>query len=254
MSTNTSLFQMFSLVQDLPKLIPDDLNRLVILTEDLLLKHDHFINRSYVVQEVFLRCVTCLWLQLDDLQYSSVSQLYTLILKSVSKVIQPHAIGRSKYLESAVLFLLSVSLKAQKDFSTALYDIMKSQTHCRAVFDTLNFILSKKPIEYCDSLEKLKNNKYWDRKVLLDQLMSNESLVELVCQQCAVKDSLIDTKFLVLSNFTAALLKYYEKYELFHIFIARLCLVERDTTITNGLLCIKEYLSYSVSIKINSSF
>lgn len=240
---------MFSLVQDLPKLLLDDLNRLVILTEDLLLEHDHFINHSYVVQEVFLRCITCLWLQLDDLQYNSIRQLYTLILKSVSKLIQPHPIGRSKYLESAVFFLFSVSIKAQKDFSTALYDIMKNETHCRTVFDTLNFILSEMPIEYCDHLEKLKNIKYWDHKVLLDQLMSNKSLIEIVCQQCAIEDSLIDIKLLVLSNFTAALLKYYEKYELIHIFIVRLCYINRDTAIANGILCIKEYLNYSVSKK-----
>jgi len=239
---------MFSLVENLPKLALDDLHKLVTLTEDFLLKHDRFTDRSCVVQEVFLRCITCLWLQLDDLQYNSVKPLYTSTLESITQLVQSNAIGHSKYLESATLFLFSVSIKAKTDFSAIVSNILENEIHCGITFEILNVILSEKqPVEFCDGLEYFKNLKYWDRKVLVDQLMANKSLIELICKQCTITDSLIEIKYVVLSNFTLALRVYFDTYESIDHFISKAFNLRRDAEITHALLCINRHLCNLVS-------
>lgn len=241
---------MFSLVENIPKLEFYDLSKLVTLTEALLLKYNQFTNCSYVVQEVFLRCITCLWLQLEDLQYNSVENLYTLTLESIIKLDESNAIGRSKYLESATLFLFSISLKAKTDFSTIVSMLLKNKIHCETTFGVLSIILSEKPVGFCDHLEKLKSLKYWDRKVLMDQLMTNKSLMDLVCQQCTIIDSLTDIKYLVLSNFIPALHKYFKTYESIDHFISKVFTLRRNTEIAQALSCINKYLCHLVSNKI----
>lgn len=236
---------MFSLVENLPKLEKHDLNKLVTLTEGLLARHDHFMNCSYVVQEVFLRCITCLWLQLDDLNYNSVQHLYAVTLESFN-TFPPNGIGQSKYFESATLFLLSVSLKAQTEFSVAVYDIMKNKIHCETAFEILSIILSEKTIECCYGLEKYKDL-CSNREVIIDQLMSNRDLIELVCQLCTKIDTIIDIKYSVLSNFKPALVAYFKTYESTHNFIAKVCDLRRDTEIAQALICINKHLSNLVS-------
>lgn len=241
---------MFSLVENLPKLEFDDINKLVTLTKNLLLKYNKFTNCSYVVQEVFLKCITCLWLQLDELQYDVVENLYMLTIESITKLDKFNAIGRSKYLESASLFLFSISIKAKTDFSTIVATILKNKINCETTFRILSIILSEKPVELCDNLEKLKSIKYWNRNVLLDQLMTNKSLMELVCRQCTIIDSLSDIKYLVLSNFIPALHMYFKMYESIDHFISKVFTLRRDTEIAQALLCINGYLYHLVSIKI----
>lgn len=240
---------MFSLIENLPKLAPDDLNKLVTLTENFLIISDRFIGCSYVVQEVFLRCISSLWLQLDDLQYNSVQPLYTLILESITKCVQSNAIGRSKYLESATLFLFSISIKAKLDFSVVVINILKNEVHCATMFEILNVILSEKPAEFCNSLEYFKTLKCWDHKVLMDQLTANESLINLFCKQCTVTDSFIDYKYLVLSNFTLALRSYFNAYESIDHFISKVVSLRRDTEIAHALICINRHLCNLVSNK-----
>lgn len=236
---------MFSLVENLPKLENYDLNKLVTLTEGLLTKYDHFVNCSYVVQEIFLRCITRLWLQLDDMHYNSVQHLYAITLESFNKF-PPNAIGQSKYFESATLFLLSVSLKARTEFSVAVYNIMKNKIHCETVFEILNIILSKKSIGYCYGLEKYKDL-CSNRKIIIDQLMANKDLIELVCQECTKVDILIDIKYSVLSNFIPALSRYFETYESIDDFISKVNSLRRDTEIAQALICINKHLSNLVS-------
>jgi len=239
---------MFSLVKNLPKL--DDFDKLVSLTEDLIRNYNQFINCSYIVQEVFLRCITCLWLQLDDVQYNdSVKQFCTLTLESITKLVQTNAIGRSKYLESATLLLFAISLKAQTDFSITVYNIMNNNVHCETVFKILGVILSEKPLEFCDDLDDFKNL-YWDRKVLKDQLMANKSLMELVCQQCTIVDTSIDMKYSVLSKFTPVLRMYFKRYHSIDNFISKLFNLKRDSEIAQALSCINGYLYSQVSNNI----
>jgi len=240
---------MFSLVDNLPKLQHEDLNKLVVLTEVILKKYDQFTNCSYVVQEIFIRCITCLWLQLDDLEYNSVKHLYILILKSITELDQLNTIGQSKYLESAILFLFSICIKAQTDFSMVVYNIMKNKIYCKTIFEILNLILSKNPVDFCDNLEKYKSGKYWDQKILMDQLTTNTNIIELFCQQCTTIDSLIDMKYLVLSNFTPALHIYFTMYVSIDCFISKLSNLRRDTEIAYALLCINNHLCNLVSFK-----
>jgi len=242
---------MFSLVKNLPKLALDDFDKLVSLTEDLIMNYDQFTNCSFIVQEVFLRCITCLWLQLDNLQYNdSVKQFCTLVLESITKSVQTKAIGQSKYLESATLLLFAISLKAQTDFSIVVYNIMNNTVHCETVFKILGIILSEKPVEICDDLNHFKNL-YWDRKVLANQLIANKSLMELVCQQCTLIDSSIDMKYFVLSKFTSVLDIYFKMYDSIDNFISKLFNTRKDSEIAQALLCINEYLYTQVSnIKI----
>lgn len=241
---------MFSLVENLPKLEVEDLHKLVTLTEDILTNYDRFTNCSLVVQEVFLRCITCLWLQLDDLKYDSIKHVYTSTLESITKLDQCNNVGRSKYLESAVLFLFSISLKVQIDFSKILHNIIESKIHCRTAFEALSIILSEKSIEFCDHLEKFKHFKYWNRQVLMDQLTTNSGLIELICQQCSVSDSLIDVKYLVLSSFTPALMMFFEKYVSIDDYISKLCNLRKDSEIVHSLFCINGYMCKLVSDKI----
>lgn len=241
---------MFSLVENLPKLEFYDINKLVTLTENLLLKYNQFTNCSYVVQEVFLKCITCLWLQLDELRYDCVENLYILTLESITKLDECNAIGRSKYLESASLFLFSISIKAKTDFSAIVSTILKTKIHCKTAFGILSIILSENSVELCDNLEKLKSLKYWNRKFLLDQLMANKSLMELICQQCTIIDSLSDIKYLVLSNFIPALHMYFKMYESIDHFISKVFTFRRDTEIAHALLCINGYICELVSGKI----
>lgn len=236
---------MFSLVENLPKLANHDLNKLVTLTEGLLSKYDQFMNCSYVVQEVFLRCITSLWLQLDDLLYNSVVYLQKVTLESFTKF-PPNAIGQSKYFESATLFLLSFSLKAQTEFSVAVYNIMKNKIHCVTAFEILNIILSGKPIEFCYGLEKYKDL-YLYHEIIIEQLLANTDLIELVCQQCTIVDTLIDIKYSVLSNFTPALHTYFKTYESIEDFISKVYSLRRDTEIAQALICINKYLNNLVS-------
>jgi len=239
---------MFSLVKNLPKL--DDFNKLVSLTEDLIINYNQFINCSYIVQEVFLRCITCLWLQLDDVHYNdSVKKFCTLTLESITKLVQSNAIGRSKYLESATLLLFAISVKAQTDFSIVVYSIMNNKVHCETIFKILGVILSENPVEFCDDLDEFKNL-CWDRKLLTDQLMTNKSLMELVCQQCTIIDSSIDMKYLVLSKFTPVLHTYFKTYDSIDYFISKLFNVRRDSEIAHALSCIHGYLYSQVSNKI----
>jgi len=244
---------MFSLVKNLPRL--DDFNKLISLTEDLIKSYDQFISCSYVVQEVFLRCITCLWLQLDDVQYNnSVKQFCTLTLESITKLVQSNTIGRSKYLESATLLLFAISLKAQTDFSMVMYSIMNNKVHCGTVFKILGVILSENPVEeFYDDFDYFKNL-YWDRKVLADQLMDNKSLMELVCQQCTIVDTSIDTKYLVLSKFTPVLHMYFETYESIDYFVSKLFNMRRDSEIAQALSCINGYLYSQVSNKTSIFF
>jgi len=239
---------MFSLVKNLPRL--DNFNKLVSLTEDLINNYDQFINCSYIVQEVFLRCITCLWIQLDDMQYNnSVKQFCTLTSESITKLVQSNAIGRSKYLESATLLLFAISLKAQSDFSIVIYNIMNNNVHCETVFKILGVILSENPVEFCDDFDNFKNL-YWDRKVLTDQLMDNKSLMELVCQQCTIVDTSIDMKYLVLSKFIPVLHMYFKTYESIDYFVSKLFNLRRDSEIAQALSCINGYLYSQVSNKI----
>lgn len=238
---------MFSLIKNLPKLSSNDLNKLVTLTEDFLMKYNQFTDRSYVVQEVFLRCVMYLWLQLDDLQYNSVEPLYASTLESITRLTRSNAIGRSKYIESATLFLFSVRVKAKTNFSLVISDILENKIHCRIIFEILSIILSEKPIKFCDSLEHFKNFKFWDRKVLTEQLMANKRLIELICKQCTVTDSLIDIKYFVLSVFTPALRAYFNVYESINHFISNVFHLRRDTEIAHALLCINGHLCNLVS-------
>lgn len=239
---------MFSLVKNLPKL--DNFEKLVSLTEDLIINYNQFINCSYIVQEVFLRCITCLWLQLDDVQYNdSVKQFCTLTLESITKLVQTNAIGRSKYLESATLLLFAISLKAQTDFSIVVYNIMINKVHCETIFKILGVILSEKPLEFYDDLDNFKNL-CWDRKVLTDQFMANKSLMELVCQQCTIVDTSIDMKYLVLSKFTPVLHMYFKRYDSIDNFISKLFNIRRDSEIAQALSCINGYLYSLVSNKI----
>ncbi|KAE9528149.1 hypothetical protein AGLY_012571 [Aphis glycines] len=236
------LLQIFSLVKNLPKLESNDLDKLVSLTEDLITNYDQFTNCSFIVQEVFLRCITCLWLQLDNVQYNdSVEQFCTLILESVKKLVQIKAIGQSKYLESATLLLFAISLKAQTDFSIVVYNIMNNTVHCETIFKIISIILSENPDKICDDLDNFKNL-YWDRKVLADQLMANKSLMNLVCEQCTLIDSSIDMKYLVLSKFPSVLHMYFNMYDSIDNFISKLFNIRRDSEIAQALLCINGYL------------
>jgi len=239
---------MFSLVKNLPKL--DNFEKLVSLTEDLIKNYNQVINCSYIVQEVFLRCITCLWLQLDDVQYNdSVKQFCTHMLESITKLVQTKTIGRTKYLESAILLLFAISLKAQTDFSIVVYNIMINKVHCETIFKIVGVILSDKPLEFYDDLDIFKNL-YWDRKVLTDQFMANKSLMELVCQQCTIVDTSIDMKYLVLSKFSPVLHMYFKKYDSIDNFISKLFNIRRDSEISQALSCINGYLYSQVSNKI----
>lgn len=238
------------MVESLPKLVLDDLNKLAVLTKIFIRKYDHFTNCSYVVQEIFLRCITCLWLQLDKLQYSTVEPIYKLTLNKITKQFISKDIGLSKYLESATLFLFSISLKAQTDFSKVVYNIMHSKIYCKTIFEILSIILSEKPIKFCDNLEKYMSNKYWNREHLMNQLLANRNLIELVCQECTIIDSLIYMKYLVLSNFTPALNEYFKVYESIDDFISKMFYFRRDIEISQALLCINRYLHTLVSIEI----
>uniref|UniRef100_A0A2H8TRY6 tRNA (32-2'-O)-methyltransferase regulator THADA n=2 Tax=Melanaphis sacchari TaxID=742174 RepID=A0A2H8TRY6_9HEMI len=241
-TTHGLLLQMLSLVKNLPKLVLDDLDKLVSLTKDLITNYDQFTNCSLIVQEVFLKCITCLWLQLDNIQYNdSVKQFCALVLESIKKLVQTKAIGQSKYLESATLLLFAISLKAQTDFSIVVYNIMNNRVHCETVFKILGIILSEKPVEICDDLDNFKNL-YWDRKVLADQLMANKSLMEIICQQCTLIDSSIDMKYLVLSKLTSVLHMYFRMYDSIDNFISKLFNIRRDSEIAQALLCINGYL------------
>jgi len=126
---------------------------------------------------------------------------------------------------------------------------MNNNVHCETVFKILGFILSEKPLEFCDDLDNFKNL-YWDRKVLMDQLMANKSLMELVCQQCTIIDSSIDMKYLVLSKFTPVLHIYFKTYDSIDNFISKLLNVKRDSEIAQALSCINGYLYSQVSNKI----
>lgn len=241
---------MFSLIENLPNLEAEDLNKLVTLTENVLTNYDRFTGCSFVVQDVFLRCITCLWLQLDDLQYDSIIHIYTSTLESVKQLNQYRDIGQSKYLESAVLFLFSISLKVHVDFSKILHSIIESKIHCRTTFELLAVILSEKPIEFCDHLEKFKNLKYWNRHVLMNQLTTNHCLIESICQECSVTDSFTDIKYLVLSTFTPALIVFFEKYVLIDNFISKLSNLRRDSEIAHALLCVNGYMCKLVNDNI----
>lgn len=217
-------------------------------TMDLILKYDEFAKRSYVTQEVFLRCITRLWTQLNLLMNDSVEHLYTSTLMSITQLAQCNVIGQSKYLESAVLFLFSVSLKAQTDFSKVAYDAMNYKMHCETVFEILSTVLSKNPVEFSDKLEQFKNLK-WDRNILMDQFMANQSLIKLICQECTVIDSFIFMKHLVLSNFTPALHLYFKMYDSIDNFLLKVFHLKKDVEIAQALLCVNRYLHNLVSIK-----
>lgn len=250
--TNIVLFQVFSLVENLPKLMPEDLNQLVTLTEDLLTKYDKFSNCSYVVQEVLLRCITYLWIQLDDLQYNSVKYIYVSTLKSVMNLDQ-FTIGQSKYLESAILFLFSVCVKAKTDFSVFLYKVVKNKIKCQKIFEILNAILSEEPVE-CVYLSKLMCIKYWDTKNLKYQIIKNDGFITLFCSQCNAVDSLVHMRFWVLSNFPSALHTYFKTYTRIEYFILKLNLYRSDPEIAYGLLCVNGYICNQVSNKTKFIF
>lgn len=230
----------------------DDLKKLVILIEDLIAKYEKFTNCSLVVQEIFLRCITCLWLQLDDLHYDSIKPLYMLTLNTITTLGQPNAIGYSKFVESATLFLFSICLKTGTDFAIIVHNIISSKVHSGTIFKILSVILSEKPFEFCDDLDKFKSLKYWNRKMLMDQLMYNEGLIELVCQQCTVIDSKTDVKYLVLSNFTPALHYYFNTCISIDDFILKLFDLRRDTEIAHAVLCINNYINSLVSKQIKN--
>lgn len=236
------------MVENLPKLEPDDLSRLLTLTEYLAMKYYRFNNCSYMVKEIFLRCITTLWLQLDALPYNSIEPIYELTLDTITKQIQPNDIGKSKYLESATLFLFSISLKTDTDFSIIAYKIIKSEMHCKTIYKILSIILSGKPIKFYGNVEKCVNPKYWNHERLMNQLLANNSLIELVCQQCTIKDSLIHKKYLVLSKFTPALNEYFKVHESIDDFISNVFHLRRDVEISKALLCIDGYLQTLVSI------
>lgn len=240
---------MFSLVENLPSLENKDEDKLTSLTKDILTKYNQFVNCSYVVQEVFLRCITCLWLQLKCLQYDSIKFLFSLVLESVTNVTQFNAIGRSKYLKSAILFLFSINIKAKYDISLIIFDLLKNNIHSEIIFKILGIILCKKTIEICHDLEKLKNLEYWDQKILFDQLIANKNLIELVCQQCIKIDTLVDAKFWVLSNYAPALHMYFKNYESINDFISKTFDLRKDTEIAQVLLCINGHFCNLVSRK-----
>lgn len=238
------------MVENLPKLEPDDLNKLVSLTENLAMKYSQFTNCSYVVREIFLRCITCLWFQLDMLPYNSIEPIYKLTLDTILEQIQRNNIGKSKYLESATFFLFSISIKTETDFSIIAYKIMESKMHCPTIFKVLNIILSEKPIEFYEDVEKFVNLKYWNRDRLMNQLLANNSLIELISRQCTIKDSLIHEKYLVLSKFTPALVEYFKVHESIEDFISNVLNLKKDVDVSNALLCIDGYLQTLVSIKM----
>lgn len=247
------LFQVFSLVENLPNLMSEDLNQLVTLIKDLLTNYDKFSNCSYVVQEVFLRCITCLWIQLDDLQYKSVKYIYLSTLKSIKKLDQ-FTIGQSKYLESAILFLFSICVKADTDFSVVLFKIIKNKIQCQIIFDILNVVLSEKPIECFNNLDKLISFKYWNRENLLYKITTNDDFIRLFCSQCNVVDSLVNMKYLVLSNFPSALHKYFKMYTTIDYFILKLLNLRKDSEIAHALLCVNGYICSLVSNKTKFIF
>lgn len=212
---------------------------------DLITKYNEFAKRSYVTQEIFLRCITRLWTQLNILMNDSIEHLYTSTLESVTKLVQFNDIGRSKYMESAVLFLFSVSLKAHTDFSVVSYHVIKNNMHCEIIFEILSTVLSKNSLEFSDKLEQFKNLN-WDRNILMKQFMANQSLIESICQQCTVIDLLIYMKYLVLSNFTPALNLYFKMYESIDSFLLKVFNLKKDTEITQALLCVNRYLCSQV--------
>lgn len=244
---------MFSLVENLPKLELDDVNKLVTLTKDLLGKFDQFTNNcSFVVQEVYLRCITCLWLQLDELHFDFIEPLYISTRISLTNLDQYNKpVGCSMYLESATLFLFSIGIKAHIEYSTVIYNILKNKIQCETTFEILSVVLSDNPIELSDNVKKLITHKYWDQKVLNDQIMANESIIELICQKCLVIDSLIDSKYSVLSSFTPALQMYFKLYETIDSFISKVFNLRRDIEISRALLCINRYLSSFSSLVSN---
>lgn len=241
---------MFSLVEILRKLEIDDLNKLVILTHNLLIKYDTFNNYSYVVQEVFLRCITYLWIQLDDLQYNSIENFYKSTLESVTNLRLSNTIGASKYLESAVLFLFSISIKTKTDFSIVLYNIMKNGIQCRIIFEILYIILSGEQNELYVNLRKFKNILNYNYTRLKSQFMANEQFIELFTKKCTIIDSLIDMKYLVLSIYPKALYKYFTVYQSIDNFIFEVSNLRKDAEISQALLCINGYLSSIVSSKM----
>lgn len=250
---NTILFQIFSLIENLKRPIYKQ-SKLQKFTMHLIKKYDVFAKRSYLTQEIFLRCITRLWTQLSYLLMNdSVEHLYKSTLRSVTKLVQANVIGRSKYLESAVLFLFSVSVKAETDFSIVSYNVMKNNTRCEIIFEILSTILSKKSIEFGDILYQFKNLR-WDRNVLIEQFMANQSLIELICQQCTIIDSLIYMKYLVLSNFTPALHLYFKTYESIDTFLLKVFNLKKDTEISQALLCVNRYLHNLVSNKFTLFF
>lgn len=236
------------MVENLPNLKSEDLNQLVMLTNDLLTKYDNFSNCSYVVQEILLRCITCLWIQLDDLQYGSVKYIYVLTLKSIMNL-DRFTIGQSKYLESAILFLFSVCVKAKIDLSVFLYKIVKNKIRCQTIYEILNVILSEKPVECCDYLDKLMSLKYWDRENLMYEVINNDDFIRLFCSQCNAVDSMVHMKYLVLSNFPAALHRYFKTYTTIDYFILKLNQFRSDSEIACALLCVNGYISNLVSNK-----
>jgi hypothetical protein len=217
-------------------------------TMDLIMKHNEFVKRSYVTQEIFLRCITRLWTQLNLLMNDSIEHLYTSTLESITKSVQFNVIGRSKYLESAVLFLFSVSLKTRTDFSVVSYNVIKNNMYCETIFEILSTILSKNLFELSDKLEQFKNVN-WDRNILMKQFMANQSLIELICQQCTIIDSFIYMKYLVLSNFTPALNLYFKMYESIDSFLLKVFNLKKDTEIAQALLCVNRYLRHQVRKK-----
>lgn len=242
---------MFSLVENLRKLEIDDLNKLVILTHNLLIKYDTFNNYSYVVQEVFLRCITYLWIQLDDLQYNYIENFYKSTLESVTNLRLFNTIGASKYLESAVLFLFSISIKTKTDFSIVLYNIMKNGIQCRIIFEILYIILSGEQYELYVNLRKFKNILNYNYHTRLkSQFMANEHFIELFTKKCTIIDSLIDMKYLVLSIYPKALYKYFTVYQSIDNFIFEVSNLRKDAEISQALLCINGYLSSIVSSKM----
>ncbi|XP_050441276.1 thyroid adenoma-associated protein homolog isoform X2 [Adelges cooleyi] len=237
-SVHGLLLQMSSLVQNLPNLSQNDLSKLVNLCESILSEFDLFIY-SFVTQEVFLRCITYLWIQLDNLQYSCVNSIFMKTLDSIITVFQSNVIGRSKFLESGILFLFSVCTKAKIDFSNVMVKLLSVGVRCETSFVILEMVLdNENPNDICGTLKQIQKHKNWDRKILLEHLMANNSLIELVCKHCSEKGSLTEIKYKVLSNYPPSLDLYFTKYESINDFILRAFTLRQDNELAQALSCI----------------
>ncbi|XP_050527383.1 thyroid adenoma-associated protein homolog isoform X2 [Daktulosphaira vitifoliae] len=234
--------QILSLVKKLPDLLQEDINKLLIICELFLSKYYIFNHYSYVIKEVLVMCITYTWIQLDNLHYSCVNDIYNYTLKSIVTVFHSKVIGRSKYLESSILFLFSICVKAQLDFSEVIIKLMTNKVCYEKMYKILEVILVPSSNEVCDILKEIKKHKNWNEKILFDQFAANNSFADLLCKQCIEVDNLIHIKYTVLSNYSVASCLYFTKYESVTNFMSRAYDFRRDDELAQALFCINNQI------------